>query len=54
MFCKFGARIQDQLPTLAPRLRGGLPPFENPGLREILFRGQAQYLRGPAGLKWGF
>ena len=50
LVCNFGVRIQDQLPTLAPKLRGGLPPFGNSGLREILFRGQA----GMAGLWIGW
>jgi len=42
LVCKNDSLIQEQLPTLAPMLRGGLRPFENSGLRKIFFRGQAQ------------
>ena len=37
LIAKNGGRIQDLLPASGPRLRGGLPPFANPGLREIIF-----------------
>ena len=34
---KFGARISEGLPTMHEMPQGGLPPFENSGLREIVF-----------------
>ncbi len=34
---KFGARISEGLPTMHERPQGGLPPFENAGLRKIIF-----------------
>ena len=37
MFCKNGSHIQEQLPTLAPRLRGGVTPLRKFGLTEEFF-----------------